>query len=128
MRKSLVLFLVIAMVGIAFPALAEDVVTIEYWHINSATLGAKAVEESIARFEELNPHIKVIGRFQEGDYGGLLNNLQTAIAAGNPLQLHKWDTISASLHSSNCPINQLLTLQPLTQSMTISSIALQMVL
>lgn len=84
MRKSLVLFLVIAMVGIAFPALAEDVVTIEYWHINSATLGAKAVEESIARFEELNPHIKVIGRFQEGDYGGLLNNLQTAIAAGNP--------------------------------------------
>lgn len=84
MRKSLVLLLLVVIVGATLPAFAGEVTTIEYWHINSATLGAKAVEESIARFEALNPHIKVIGRFQEGDYGGLLNNLQTAMAAGNP--------------------------------------------
>lgn len=72
------------MLGAALPAFAEEIITIEYWHINSATLGAKAVEESIARFEAINPNIKVIGRFQEGDYGGLLNNLQTAMASGNP--------------------------------------------
>lgn len=75
--------LVVCVLAVA-PALAQKQVTIEYWHINSATLGAKAVEQSIARFEELNPHIKVLGRFQEGDYGGLLNNLQAALAAGNP--------------------------------------------
>lgn len=84
MKKSSVLLLLVLIIGAALPALAEEVITIEYWHINSATLGAKAVEQSIARFEELNPNIKVIGRFQEGDYGGLLNNLQTAMAAGNP--------------------------------------------
>lgn len=84
MKKSLVVLVLVALLAVALPAFAEEVITIEYWHINSATLGAKAVEESIARFEALNPNIKVIGRFQEGDYGGLLNNLQTAMAAGNP--------------------------------------------
>jgi multiple sugar transport system substrate-binding protein len=59
-------------------------VTIEYWHINSATFGAQAVGEAIAAFEAQNPDVQVVGRFQEGDYGGLLANLQAAIAAGNP--------------------------------------------
>ncbi|NLJ80197.1 MAG: ABC transporter substrate-binding protein [Firmicutes bacterium] len=77
-------FMLILILGLAFSVSAQDVVTIEYWHINSAILGAKAVEQSVARFQELNPNIKVIERFQEGDYGGLLNNLQAAIAAGNP--------------------------------------------
>jgi multiple sugar transport system substrate-binding protein len=58
--------------------------TIEYWHINSATFGAQAVEQSIAEFEAQNPDIRVVSRFQEGSYGGLLTNLQAALAAGNP--------------------------------------------
>ena len=56
MRKSLVLFLVIAMVGIAFPALAEDVVTIEYWHINSATLGLKRLRNLLHALRSLTPY------------------------------------------------------------------------
>ena len=43
MKKSLILLLLAAIVGAALPAFAEEVITIEYWHINSATLGAKAV-------------------------------------------------------------------------------------
>ena len=59
-------------------------VTIEYWHINSAIFGGEAVDELIERFQEIHPHITVLSRFQEGSYGGLLKNLQAAIAAGNP--------------------------------------------
>ena len=58
--------------------------TIEYWHINSATFGAQAVTQAIAAFEAQNPDVRVIERFQEGSYGGLLTNLQAAIAAGRP--------------------------------------------
>ncbi len=58
--------------------------TIEYWHINSATFGAQAVTQAIAAFEAQNPDVKVVERFQEGSYGGLLTNLQAAIAAGRP--------------------------------------------
>lgn len=59
-------------------------VTIEYWHINSATFGAQAVNQAIETFHREHPNIRVVERFQPGSYGGLLNNLQAAIAAGNP--------------------------------------------
>ncbi len=62
----------------------EGPVTIEYWHINSATFGEQAVINSVERFHELHPDIRVEQRFQQGSYGGLLQNLQAAIAAGNP--------------------------------------------
>ena len=66
--------------GVAF----AQPVQIEYWHINSATFGGDAVKEAIAVFQQKHPDIKVTDRFQQGDYGGLLNNLQAALAAGNP--------------------------------------------
>src|SRR5690606_41084881 len=56
----------------------------EYWHINSALFGRDAVKEAIAVFQQKHPDIKVTDRFQQGDYGGPLNNLQAALAAGNP--------------------------------------------
>ncbi|MEX2536107.1 MAG: ABC transporter substrate-binding protein [Trueperaceae bacterium] len=58
--------------------------TVEYWHINSATFGAQAVDEAIEAFHAEHPDIQVVERFQEGSYGGLLTNLQAAIAGGNP--------------------------------------------
>ncbi len=89
MKKAL-LILIGAFVSVSmFAAGAKEApptgpVTIEYWHINSATFGEKAVVNSVNRFQELKPNIKVVHRFQQGSYGGLLQNLQTAMAAGNP--------------------------------------------
>lgn len=62
---------------------AQDKTTIEYWHINAEHFGASAVEEQIQLFEELNPDIEVINRYQEGSYGGIINNLQRDLAGGN---------------------------------------------
>lgn len=64
--------------------IAHAQTTIEYWHINSATFGAQAVVQAVAAFEAQHPDVKVVERFQEGSYGGLLTNLQASIAAGNP--------------------------------------------
>lgn len=75
---------IVALVVAALIATAHAQVTIEYWHINSATFGAKAVTQAVAAFEAEHPGIRVIERFQEGSYGGLLTNLQAAIAAGRP--------------------------------------------
>ena len=74
----------LALVVAALIATAHAQVTIEYWHINSATFGAQAVTQAIAAFEAEHPDVRVIERFQEGSYGGLLTNLQAAIAAGRP--------------------------------------------
>ncbi|MBV8599945.1 MAG: ABC transporter substrate-binding protein [Candidatus Eremiobacteraeota bacterium] len=59
-------------------------VTIEYWHVNTEVFGGPAVRELVAKFESLNPGIKVVERFQPNTYTGLLQNLQTRIAANNP--------------------------------------------
>ncbi|HEY8496988.1 MAG TPA: ABC transporter substrate-binding protein [Limnochordales bacterium] len=84
LRRWAVLGLVVALVlGTAGIAGAQQV-HIEYWHINSATFGGAAVKEAVERFHELHPDIRVTDRFQQGDYGGLLNNLQAALAAGSP--------------------------------------------
>jgi multiple sugar transport system substrate-binding protein len=76
--------LVAACAALSLGAARAEPVTIEYWHINSATFGAGAVAKSIAAFQAEHPEITVVDRFQEGDYGGVINNLQAAIAAGNP--------------------------------------------
>lgn len=59
------------------------VTTIQYWNINTEAFGAPAVRDLIAKFESKNPGIKVEPRAQTG-YTGLLQNAQTAIAAGSP--------------------------------------------
>ncbi len=82
LRGVLPVLLALALLG--YSHAQETPVTIEYWHINSATFGAQAVAQAIEAFHEQHPDIRVIERFQEGSYGGLLTNLQAAIAAGNP--------------------------------------------
>ena len=65
-------------------AQAQSPVTIEYWHVNTEVFGGPAVRELVAKFQSLNPDIKVVERFQPNTYTGLLQNLQTRMAAGNP--------------------------------------------
>ena len=89
--KAMVAVLVISLVpvlGLAAGGQAEDEqqsqVTIEYWNINSADFGEDAVLTIIEEFEEENPNIRVLHRYQTGSYGGLLQNLQAALAANRP--------------------------------------------
>lgn len=62
----------------------KKVVNIEYWHINSQSFGGAAVAELIKMFNEKNPDIKVTEKFHPNVYTGLMQNLQAALAAGNP--------------------------------------------
>lgn len=62
----------------------KKVVNIEYWHINSQSFGGAAVSELIKMFNEKNPDIKVTEKFHPNVYTGLMQNLQAALAAGNP--------------------------------------------
>lgn len=59
-------------------------VTIEYWHVNDETFGGPAIEELVSRFNERNQGVTVRQRFQDGLYEGLLENLQTSLAANDP--------------------------------------------
>lgn len=65
-------------------ALAQGSVTIQYWHINTEAFGLPALRELIREFERRNPGIKVEERYHANAYTGLLQNLQAALAAGNP--------------------------------------------
>jgi multiple sugar transport system substrate-binding protein len=58
--------------------------TLEYWHVNTETFGGPTNKALFARFEELNPGLTVRDRYHANSYGGLMENLQTALAAGNP--------------------------------------------
>lgn len=86
MTRHIVHLAVLALVVLGVPAVpsAQEPVTIEYWHINSATFGAEAVKQSIAAFQAQARGVQVVDRFQEGSYGGLLNRLQASLAARKP--------------------------------------------
>jgi ABC-type glycerol-3-phosphate transport system substrate-binding protein len=74
---------VLALVVAASLALAQPI-TLQYWHINTEVFGLPALRELIRRFEAQNPGIKVEERYHANAYTGLLQNLQAALAAGNP--------------------------------------------
>lgn len=61
----------------------EDKTVIEYWHINSETLGGKTVDELVKEFNESNDEIEVVARYNPEEYKGLMQNLQAETAAGN---------------------------------------------
>lgn len=56
---------------------------IEYWHINSETVGGKTVDELVAEFNASNDHIEVVARYNPEEYKGLMQNLQAETAAGS---------------------------------------------
>jgi len=60
------------------------VITIEYWHVNSNNFGGPAVKEIVDKFNQTHRNIKVIAVYQPNMYLGLMQNLQSAISAGNP--------------------------------------------
>lgn len=66
------------------PAGPSKPVAIEYWHINSESFGLPAIREQIAAFSQKYPNIRVEERNQPGNYAGLMQNLQAALAAKNP--------------------------------------------
>ena len=68
----------------AKPAEAGEPVTIEYWHINSKTFGGPTIDQYAQAFNKCQSKYKVVPRFIEGVYGGVLQNLQADTAAGNP--------------------------------------------
>ncbi|MBE3562252.1 MAG: ABC transporter substrate-binding protein [Hydrogenibacillus schlegelii] len=59
-------------------------VVIEYWHVNSENFGGPAVRELVERFNRQHDDIQVVEKFQPNMYLGLMQNLQTALAAGQP--------------------------------------------
>lgn len=68
---------------LAAPASAQEL-TLQYWHINTEAFGLPALRQLIREFERRNPGIRVEERYQPNAYTGLLQNLQAALAAGNP--------------------------------------------
>lgn len=62
----------------------QEPVEIEYWHINTQNFGLRTLQELIPRFQAANPGVTVTERYHDNGYTGLLENLQTALAAGRP--------------------------------------------
>jgi multiple sugar transport system substrate-binding protein len=59
-------------------------IKISYWNINTENFGGPAVRELIQRFEAKNPGIKVEARSFQNAYTGVLQGVQTSIAANDP--------------------------------------------
>ncbi|WP_432204370.1 ABC transporter substrate-binding protein [Cetobacterium somerae] len=56
-------------------------IEIEYWHVASESFGGGTIKELVKNFNENNPDIKVIEKFNPDMYKGLTQNLQVAVAA-----------------------------------------------
>ncbi len=82
-RVLLVSALLYSSVLLASSAQAQKV-TIQYWNINTENFGGPAVRDLIKAFQAKNPDITVEPRFQQNSYTGLLQNLQTSVAASDP--------------------------------------------
>lgn len=83
--------------------LAQGTVTIQYWHINTEAFGLPAVRELIREFERRNPGIKVEERYHPNAYTGLLQNLQAALAAGNPPDVAQMGYLYTRYAAQNLP-------------------------
>ncbi|WP_047394047.1 ABC transporter substrate-binding protein [Cetobacterium sp. ZOR0034] len=60
---------------------ANKPLEIEYWHVASESFGGGTIKELVKNFNEQNPDIKVIEKFNPDMYKGLTQNLQVAVAA-----------------------------------------------
>ncbi|MBW6395901.1 ABC transporter substrate-binding protein [Thermus sp. SYSU G05001] len=84
-------------------ALGQGTVTLQYWHINTEAFGLPAVRELIREFERRNPGIKVEERYHPNAYTGLLQNLQAALAAGNPPDVVQMGYLYTRYAAKNLP-------------------------
>lgn len=78
-------------------------VTIEYWHVNDESFGGPAIERLVALFQEQNPNITVEQRYHENVYTGLLENLQTALAANRPPDVAQLGYLYLDYVNNNLP-------------------------
>lgn len=83
--------------------LAQGPVTLQYWHINTEAFGLPALRELIREFERRNPGIKVEERYHANAYTGLLQNLQAALAAGNPPDVVQMGYLYTRYAAKNLP-------------------------
>lgn len=88
----------------AISVMAQKPITIEYWHINSESFGGPTVRQLVQEFERQNPDIKVIEQFQPNSYTGLLQNLQTRLAAKNPPDVAQIGYLFIDYVSENFPV------------------------
>ena len=90
-------------VGLPSPSWAQASVTLQYWHINTEAFGLPAVRELIKEFERRNPDIRVEERYNPNAYTGLLQNLQAALAAGNPPDVVQMGYLYVRYAAKNLP-------------------------
>lgn len=62
---------------------ADEIITIEYWNINTETFGGPQVDALIESFQAENPNVVIESRPQAG-YPEVVQGAETAIAGGNP--------------------------------------------
>lgn len=67
---------------------SQEPVMIEYWHVNDETTGRPTIKDLIRKFQKANPDVTVRESYHGADgYTSLLEDLQTAQAAGSPPQV-----------------------------------------
>lgn len=110
MKRLVALLKVLAVIALGGGSLAQSV-TIQYWHINTESFGLPAVRELIAEFQKRNPTIRVEERFHQNAYTGLLQNLQAALAAGNPPDVAQIGYLYTNYVAENFPFVPLTDLQ-----------------
>lgn len=78
-----------ALVGAALPAAsavqvqAQEKVKIEYWHPNADTQGGQTVIDLVETFNASQDEVEVVQVYNSGMYQGIMQNLQSSVAAGN---------------------------------------------
>ncbi|WP_311408421.1 ABC transporter substrate-binding protein [Liquorilactobacillus uvarum] len=63
-------------------ASSKKVIHISYWHVNAQTQGGTAVDKLVKDFNKTHKYIKVTAKYNPNMYQGLMQNLQSAQAAG----------------------------------------------
>jgi multiple sugar transport system substrate-binding protein len=84
MRKFVIIGLLGAAALVSAVGAQNASVKISYWNINTENFGGPAVRELIQRFQAKNPGITVEARSFTNAYTGVLQGVQTSIAANDP--------------------------------------------
>ena len=83
LKSLLALFLVTALSGCSKSDEDSDVVTIDYWHVNSQSFGGPAVSALVEQFNASQNEIKVVEKFIPDNYLGIMQEMQTGAISGD---------------------------------------------
>jgi multiple sugar transport system substrate-binding protein/sn-glycerol 3-phosphate transport system substrate-binding protein len=59
----------------------DELVTIEYWHVNADTQGGQTVNKLVEEYNNSQDEVKVVAKFNPDMYKGLMQNLQASVAS-----------------------------------------------